>query len=320
MKKILSVMALTALFLSGCIKNDDTFRKELERVAPGLNIYDAARKQTDFSMQPANAAFRLGILLAEADKQAAADGEEVDFQKITYKDKNVKDALFGSMTKIEKSGDAGDYRITYNDNTQLFGFYFKGSLIVKTGNVPLADTNTNNDTAWTVEYDGFKVISVSNYGTWTSVVEFNDGETRLYANGDGSYTVGLANMDLNVENSQIHSDWSGSYRLRPEANGIAYSDCAGQNFSVTGNFSGPMLMALDKTSTTQPTKASYKLSNGVYRFGGQIFSGTVVCRLTGYGEYDESYYVSPEVTVTITFDANSNRFRQTIEYNGHIFE
>lgn len=152
---------------------------------------------------------------------------------------------------------------------------------------------------------------------YRQAILFNTGETLLYANGDGSYTVSLAAMDMNVKDTQIHSEWSGSYRLRPEANGLAYSECSGKAFTVDGSFGGPSIFSLTSSSQTmQATKMSHQLSNGKYLFAGQVLTGTIVARLTGINDYNASYYVSPEVKVTWTYDEEKNSLSQKVEYNG----
>ncbi len=310
MKKILGAMLLAALALSGCIKSENPYAK-YKPVAGGMQIFSVAYTQFDVAIQPANAAMRLAILLAEADKQAETSDETVDFSKITHDGKNVMASLFGSYAKIEKdSGNTGDYRITYSTDVMLFGYYYKGSMIVKTGNVPLSETNS--ETAWTVEYDDFKVLSSGGY---TVTVKFNGGETTLYANGDASFTVKQDNMDLNYEGSEAHSNWSGSFRMRPEANGIAYSECTGKDFSVNGSFSGPTFTSLMKNN--EPTRVSYTVSNGKYKLYGKVFTGTLFCHLTGYGDYNPADFPSTEVEYIYSYD-EARGVSQTIKYNGNI--
>lgn len=84
-------------------------------------------------MRPANAALRLAMLLAEADKQ----GEDVlsaDLKEIVVKkgDASIKvwETLFGAHTKLERQGE--DYLITYSDEAQLPDrFFMAGSVLVK---------------------------------------------------------------------------------------------------------------------------------------------------------------------------------------------
>lgn len=56
MKKVLFVAAVAmSLVFSGCMKEDDTYKK-LKPVQPGLNIYTGAMNQNIVSMQQANSA------------------------------------------------------------------------------------------------------------------------------------------------------------------------------------------------------------------------------------------------------------------------
>ena len=74
---LISLAAAAALSLTGCLKSEgnDLFKK-LEPVRPGIAIYNAAHPQNVLSMQSADAALRLAMLLAEAEKQAAAAVEQ----------------------------------------------------------------------------------------------------------------------------------------------------------------------------------------------------------------------------------------------------
>lgn len=313
MKKILGMLLLGVVALTGCVDKNDSY-EALKPFLPGLNIYQNCQLQTTLALQPANVGMRLAILLAEVDKQSQAGGETLDFGSITCDNKNVKELLFGSSITIAKSGTEGDYKVTFSSGNRVFGCYFSGALTVKTGNVPLSETSMM--APWRVEMAEYGA-EVDQGTSYRQAILYNGGETLIYANGDGSYTVSLAAMDMNVKGVDIHSEWSGSYRLRPEANGIAYSDCAGKNFSVEGSFGGPSIFSLTSTSQTmQATKMSHQLSNGTYMFSGQVLVGTIVARLTGYGDYNASYYVSPEVKVSWTYNEESNTLSQKIEYNG----
>ena len=117
------VAAAAALMLTGCLKSegDDLFKK-LEPVRPGIAIYNAAHPQNMLSMQSADAALRLAMLMAEAEKQAAEaeeKGEEpgnpldVEYlKKIEVSGSNLKNLLFGYNTELEKI--PAGFRIIYN--------------------------------------------------------------------------------------------------------------------------------------------------------------------------------------------------------------
>ena len=71
MNKLFATIVLAAFALSGCIKEDDSY-KELLPLQPGMNIYNMTMTQNAVAMQPANAGIRLALLLAEAAKQYPA--------------------------------------------------------------------------------------------------------------------------------------------------------------------------------------------------------------------------------------------------------
>ena len=100
MNKLIATIALAALAFTSCIKENDTW-KEMLPVQPGMYIYQLATDQDKLAMRPANAALRLAMLLAEADKQ----GEDVlsaDLKEIVVKkgDASIKvwETLFGAHT------------------------------------------------------------------------------------------------------------------------------------------------------------------------------------------------------------------------------
>ena len=83
MNKLFATIVLAAFALSGCIKEDDSY-KELLPLQPGMNIYNMTMTQNAVAMQPANAGIRLALLLAEAAKQKDSDTElkDVDLTKL----------------------------------------------------------------------------------------------------------------------------------------------------------------------------------------------------------------------------------------------
>lgn len=313
MKKILGMLLLGVVALTGCVDKNDSY-EALKPFLPGLNIYQNCQLQTTLALQPANVGMRLAILLAEVDKQSQAEGEALDFGSISYENKNVKELLFGSSITIAKSGTAGDYKVTFSPDNRVFGCYFSGALIVKTGNVPLSETTMMSP--WRVEMEEY-AAQVDQGSSYRQSILYNSGETLIYASRNGSYTISLTAMDMNIKGVDIHSEWSGSYSLRPDADGIAYSDCEGEDFAVEGTFGGPSIFSLTSSSQTmQATKMGHQLTNGTYMFSGQVLTGTILSRLTGTGDYNASYYVSPEVKVTWSYNEDSNSLKQKVEYNG----
>ena len=118
MNKLFATIVLAAFALSGCIKEDDSY-KELLPLQPGMNIYNMTMTQNVVAMQPANAGIRLALLLAEAAKQKDSDTElkDVDLTKLKIEgnSNSVISLLFTAGAKIERQDD-GSYEITYNED------------------------------------------------------------------------------------------------------------------------------------------------------------------------------------------------------------
>lgn len=129
-----------------------------------MYIYQLATDQDKLAMRPANAALRLAMLLAEADKQ----GEDVlsaDLKEIVVKkgDASIKvwETLFGAHTKLERQGE--DYLITYSDEAQLpDGFFMAGSVLVKTNGTKVLNQSSYS-APWTVEMQDLKVVRLHEY-------------------------------------------------------------------------------------------------------------------------------------------------------------
>lgn len=313
MNKLFATIALAALAFTSCIKENNTW-KEIGPVQPGIIIHSLTTNQDKLAMRPANAALRLAILLAEAEKQ----GEDVlsaDLKEIVAKrgDASVKvwETLFGAQTKLTRQGE--DYLITYSDEAQLpDGFFMTGSVLVKTNGAKLLNESSYS-APWTVEMQDLKVFAFSNTGI-RQALNFDSGETSLYFDGGDSYTIEASSFDIHIDNVDVHSNWTGRYTLRAEDSSLAYSLCTGKDFKVDGSASGPTIYS----DVAQSVGMGYELTNGVYR-GTQIISGTQECRFTSYLEYDTTKYPASTVTYEWSYDSSSNTIYQKIYYNGYVY-
>lgn len=313
MNKLIATIALAALAFTSCIKENDTW-KEMLPVQPGMYIYQLATDQDKLAMRPANAALRLAMLLAEADKQ----GEDVlsaDLKEIVVKkgDASIKvwETLFGAHTKLERQGE--DYLITYSDEAQLPDrFFMAGSVLVKTNGTKVLNQSSYS-APWTVEMQDLKVFAYTNTGL-RSAFNFDGGETTLYFDGADSYIIGASSFRIHLDNVDASSNWTGRYTLRAEDSSLAYSLCSGKDFKVEGGASGPTLYSSDMT---QAVGMGYELTNGVYR-GMQIISGTQECRFLSPLEYDTTKYPASSVTYEWSYDSSTNTVFQKIRYNGYV--
>lgn len=315
MNKLFATIALAALAFTSCIKENNTW-KEMRPVQPGIIIHSLTTNQDKLAMRPANAALRLAMLLAEAEKQ----GEDVlsaDLKEIVAKkgDASVKvwETLFGAQTKLTRQGE--DYLITYSDEAQLpDGFFMTGSVLVKTNGAKLLNESSYS-APWTVEIqDGLKMIAYSDTGI-RQEFNFDSGATTLYFDGDDSYTIEASSFSMHIKDVDVYSNWNGRYTLRAEDSSLAYSLCTGKDFKVDGSASGPTVYSLDQS---QSTGMSYELTNGVYR-GMQIISGTQECRFTSYLEYDTTAFPASTVTYEWSYDSSSNTIYQKIYYDGYVY-
>ena len=316
MNKLFATIVLAAFALSGCIKEDDSY-KELLPLRPGMNIYSMTVTQNAVAMQPANAGIRLAMLLAEAEKQKDSGTElkDVDLTKLEIEVGNkryaVLNLLFTAGTKIERQ-ENGDYKITYNGDYQQYdGFFLKGSMLVKTGGVEqLKDTHGSQ--VWQVEIEeGLTLSARSDIGTST-VVNMEDGSTTLYNEGL-SYTVSLSGISASFENSSVSSSWRGDFSLSSPNADLVYSECRGKDFKVSGDAGGySMYTGIDSSNLSM----SYYLSSGsVYR-SGQIIEGTQACSFESFN-YDTAAYPSPDVKYVWSNDGN--KLYQKIYYNGYVY-
>lgn len=316
MNKLFATIVLAAFALSGCIKEDDSY-KELLPLRPGMNIYSMTVTQNAVAMQPANAGIRLAMLLAEAEKQKDSGTElkDVDLTKLEIEVGNkryaVLNLLFTAGTKIERQ-ENGDYKITYNGDYQQYdGFFLKGSMLVKTGGVEqLKDTHGSQ--VWQVEIEeGLTLSARSDIGTST-VVNMEDGSTTLYNEGL-SYTVSLSGISASFENSSVSSSWRGDFSLSSPNADLVYSECRGKDFKVSGDAGGySMYTGIDSSNLSM----SYYLSSGsVYR-SGQIIEGTQECSFESFN-YDTAAYPSPDVRYVWSNDGN--QLYQKIYYNGYVY-
>ncbi len=313
MKNILALVTLAAVVLTGCVKEDSTY-KEMKPVLPGMQIYQSATMQNAIAMQPANMAMRFGMLLAEALKQHPdANIEDLKLDQVVANGVNVQARLFGSSTKIEALT-KGDFKLTFaNDVQMLDGYYLEGALTIKTDDVPLAETSPSS--TWTVEPTDFKVLVYGSYGS-ANKVNLQSGSTEVFNYGNGTYSVSVLRSSSNVDSGDIYSDWTGTFYVKPADESLAYSLCVGKNFEVHGEAGGNSFFSYNNSTST---KFSYKLTDGKFRSQTLLLSGKQVCALTGYTDYDQSQFPSPTVTYEWAFNESNNQISYRVTYNGNVY-
>ena len=75
MKNFLFVAAVASMVFTGCINEDDTYKK-LQPVEKGINIYNWTSSQYSMAAEQANIGLRMAMLVAEAHKQGVENFED----------------------------------------------------------------------------------------------------------------------------------------------------------------------------------------------------------------------------------------------------
>lgn len=307
MKKFLFLIAAMSLTLTSCLKEDETY-KDLPLIYPGVNIYSATLSQHNLSMIPADEGIRLGVLVAERVKQEKP--ADFDLSKLMYENKVlVQTDLFGSATKIELLDDI--YTLTFTPNYQMpSGYFLDGVITVDTnGNESLEDATEVEP--WSVDASGLKIQIKSNSGTQSLTTI--GGVTELYATDVDTYVIRVMNSRVKLEtgtSTSRTSQWSGQYKMKSDAAGLAYSQMVGRKHTVNGGASGDTVFTFNSQGTS--TFLVYEVTDGIYQGSSPIVGG--VEQATISGEVDPEVY--PSKTVKFSWALDGGYRQQTVTYNG----
>ena len=303
MKKVLFVAAgAMSLVFSGCMKEDDTYKK-LKPVQPGLNIYTGAMNQNIVSMQQADFGMRLAMLVAEADKQQ----KPIDEVTVGSSNTLLKRQLLGNA-KVEAV--TTGYKITFDsDYADIDSYVRKGTLLIDTNDAALLKDATESK-PWTVAFEDKLTLGYS--GGDMQAITLTGGLTELYFDETSSaYGIGLEAQQSYVgKTSDLTSNWNGKFTVKPENVNFTYTDCAGKKFMVNGTASGRTFNTYDGVSATT---MSFRMTNGEYYSSSRLYGGKIEASL-GDG-YNPSLYPSKDVVVE--FSVDGTRLRQTITYAGY---
>lgn len=285
MKKVLFVAAVAmSLVFSGCMKEDDTYKK-LKPVQPGLNIYTGAMNQNIVSMQQANFGLRLAMLVAEADKQQ----KTIDEVTVGSSNTLLKRQLLGNA-KVETT--ANGYKITFDaDYADLDTYVRKGTLLINTNETALLKDATESK-PWTVTFEDKLTMGYS--GGDMQAITLTGGLTKLYfVESSGAYGIGLEAQQSYVgKTEELTSNWNGKFTVKPENVNFTYTDCAGKKFMLNGTATGRTFNTYDGISATT---MSLRMTNGEYYSSSALYGGKIEASL-GDG-YNPSLYPSKDVIV-----------------------
>ena len=286
MKKVLFVAAVAmSLVFSGCMKEDDTYKK-LKPVQPGLNIYTGAMNQNIVSKQQ----------------------KTIDEVTVGSSNTLLKRQLLGNA-KVETT--ANGYKITFDaDYADLDTYVRKGTLLINTNETALLKDATESK-PWTVTFEDKLTMGYS--GGDMQAITLTGGLTKLYfVESSGAYGIGLEAQQSYVgKTEELTSNWNGKFTVKPENVNFTYTDCAGKKFMLNGTATGRTFNTYDGISATT---MSLRMTNGEYYSSSALYGGKIEASL-GDG-YNPSLYPSKDVIVEITLEGT--RLRQTITYAGHV--
>lgn len=156
---------------------------------------------------------------------------------------NLQNLLFGYNTELEKI--ASGFRIRYNGSKGSYDAYNRtGSYIVMTGDRQLAATDADN--LWTVSIDTPVEMTAGS----DEKVTCEGGSTRIHADATGGYVIEMAAVKI-YEQEAYTSDWSGTFRWKPKAGTLCYSDFAeeGKGSELEGEASGRSFVTFNNTTS-----------------------------------------------------------------------
>lgn len=315
MKKILTFVAAVAMLsFQGCIKNDNSW-SEYQSVLPGMTIYQLAMNQNTIALQPADAAMRVAMLVAEALSQDP-ESDLSNLDEVSVSNVKVLSSLFNTQTEIEALV-SGNYRITFSDGIAQAGsgLVLSGAIQIQTnGTKSLADGGT-----WTVTPENLTVRASSDGSTSSSSskIFLDGGMTNITCDGNGQFSVSVSGFRSHFDGSSIYSNWTGEFTVTAPDASYTYEKCSKKNFKVTGSASGPTMYTADAI-LSQPLTIRYSLTDGLYR-GLLIVDGTQTCTLPNASEYSTTDFPAPTVVYYWTYNETANSRSYRITYNGSVY-
>lgn len=244
MKKLSTTfLALCAVVFSSCL---DT-KIEIPPTAGGAMIYDYAGLQNRCFFYPINYAFRVGVLVAEMEKNPGVTPGEITV-KVDEKDENLMKLLFPdtNVTATRDSENSQIWNVTDKGDYSGNG----GTFIINTYGKQIGEMGAAWNITLPTENGKLKPFVVSNLA-----IEFS--QISIYCTIDNN-SWSLSTSELNVYSSgqtdkMGMSKWTPDFNLKQSSGDQTYNSMKVAQFEISGSAQG------NPTGFTEESKFKYQI-------------------------------------------------------------
>lgn len=333
MRKLYVMLAAVAVMMSSCLNSNNDEYNQIAAIQPGIMLRTVGKVQNDLAMDPANMAIRLGVFLAEAEKQGCADDwskmTDVSYGTTKY---SLKQFLFGKDAVITRPVSGNVYTIKFDDSRAAADSYDsrKGTFAIDTKGVALQAATAANPWSVSIADEGatIKYQSSTLFGTGYMMVVKAMPTMNVYYNNQ-SLVVSFSNFSSYMTSvndpseSEAISNWAGLFNIivANPSTGAAPADFSYStlydnkiNFTLSGAGNGKVYASFNgKTVTTMRylvdsiTPLVYKPALSFFK----IYSGEENVSALA----DDLSTAYPSNSVKYTWSENS----YTISYNGNSY-
>lgn len=308
MKKLFIFALIGATLFNSCLKIDDG---DTDATASGKYIYILAAGQNNYALDATQIAFRLNLLMTEANKQGIAfDKLNQVTVSVNKKSMELLSYLFPTGTTISRTENI--VRVNFTDNYYDSGSVRSGSVLVNTGGHLLDELSTGN--SWVVYLPDEKGLT---YYSDSGQLNIDQLYTIIAAGSAArSWDVVFDSYD-SYFNSLYHSEWNGSFTVvQNGAETLAYDDTMKSEFTFSGSASGDTYNGVNmKYQITSPLTIKPSCGSTL------VFGGAIQCMFGDLVMIDEKTYPAKNSTVkweqSTTDKCSSTVF---ITYNGTMQE
>lgn len=303
----------------GCNEKSETNNSDINRVYPGVVLYNSAIVQQAVAMDGSDVAIKLAMLIDEC------EGDLSQMEKVTVeifgKKYLLKPILFGSGNKLTLNEETGEWLVEFlgQEKGAFDTFLRRGSYRVKTHNIHL--TQTTGDQTWSVEPDGEMRLCFNN-GTSPQYIQVSECESHLLYSRP-NIRIRVEDCKAAFESSkEFCSDWDADMTFCAPTpwEDMSFTTHFGDRFTHFGEASGESFYAFNAKDCTEMSYrvdgatplAYYPSKSGT----AAIISGKETISLTDPADYAQTDYPANTVVVERTANDAVTEVRRSITYHG----